>query len=176
MKPRLGGEPKRKMKTGFSHEERGSANADWYTPPWVFDRIGLEFDLDPCQPPEGVPWIPAKTRYSVHDDGLSQIWFGRVWLNPPYGKQTPAWLDRMNTHRNGIALVFSRTDCKWFHDSISKADAILFLRGRIRFIDGLSVSKGTGAGTGSLLAAWGAENVAALERMKDAGFLVHNLK
>lgn len=163
------------MKAGFSHEERNSQNVDWYTPPWVFQRLGLDFDLDPCQPPDGIKWIPAKQRYSIHDDGLMQPWSGRVWLNPPYGKHTPAWLERMHNHRNGIALVFARTDCAWFHESVAKSDAILFLRGRVKFVDGLGVTGGSGAGSGSMLVAWGRENVDALLAMRDLGHLVHNV-
>ena len=164
------------MKVGFSHEDRGSANTDWYTPPWIFERIGLVFDLDPCQPQGGIGWIPAKRRYSIVDDGLTQPWGGRVWLSPPYGKHTSAWLGRMHNHRNGIALVFARTDCAWFHESVAKADAILFLRGRVKFVDGLGVTGGSGAGSGSMLVAWGATNVSAFENMRDTGHLVHNSK
>jgi hypothetical protein len=138
----------------------------------VFNRLGLTFDLDPCQPPEGVAWIPAKHRYTIADDGLTSPWSGRVWLNPPYGKHTAAWLKKMHQHRNGVALVFARTDCAWFHESIAKADAILFLRGRIKFVDGLGLTGGSGAGCGSMLAAWGEENVAALKAMQDLGLLV----
>lgn len=159
------------VKTGFAHEDRGNQNIDWYTPPWVFERLGLRFDLDPCQPEGGVPWVPADKRYTLVDDGLISPWWGRVWLNPPYGKHTAAWLAKMHLHRHGVALVFARTDCAWFHESIVHADAILFLRGRIRFVDGLGVSKGTGAGSGSLLAAWGQDCVSALTRMSDAGYL-----
>lgn len=82
----------------------------------------------------------------------------------------------MHEHKNGISLVFSRTDCAWFHESVAKADAILFLRGRIKFVDGLGVTGGSGAGCGSMLIAWGRENVAALEAMRDLGHLVHNAK
>jgi hypothetical protein len=83
-------------------------------------------------------------------------------------------LEKMHKHRNGVALVFARTDCGWFHDSVAKADAILFLRGRVKFVDGLGVTGGSGAGSGSMLIAWGADNVTALESMKDVGFLVRN--
>ena len=159
---------------GFSHEVRNSPNVDWYTPPWVFQRLGLDFDLDPCQPPDGIDWIPAKRRYSICDDGLTAAWDGRVWLSPPYGKHTSAWLKRMHNHRNGIALVFARTDCAWFHDSVAKADAILFLRGRVKFVDGLGVTGGSGAGSGSMLVAWGQDNVKALDAMRDLGHLVYN--
>ena len=157
---------------GFTHDNKDNASVDWYTPPWVFDRLGLRFDLDPCAPVGGVAWIPADRHYSLGDNGLMQPWKGRVFLNPPYGKHTPDWLERMHNHRNGVALVFARTDCAWFHDSVAKADAILFLRGRIKFVDGLCATGGGGAGSGSMLVAWGRENVAALEAMRDIGHLV----
>ena len=160
--------------SGFTHDNKDNASVDWYTPQWIFDRLGVEFDLDPCQPPDGIDWIPAKRRHSIHDDGLTQAWQGRVWLNPPYGKHTQAWLERMHNHRNGIALVFARTDCKWFHEFVAKADAILFMRGRVKFVDGLGITGGGGAGSGSMLVAWGRENVSAIAAMRDIGHLVRN--
>jgi len=159
---------------GFCHESSANVSVDWYTPPWVFERLSLQFDLDPCQPPQGIPWIPTHVRYTLAEDGLIAPWFGKVWLNPPYGKHTYAWLKRMHEHRNGVALVFARTDCAWFHDFVAKADAILFLNGRIKFVDGLGITGGSGAGSGSMLIAWGESNVAALQKMKDVGHLVYN--
>lgn len=96
----------------------------------------------------------------------------KVFLNPPYGKETPKWLAKMHQHRNGMALLFARTDCAWFHDYVAKADAILFLKGRVKFVDGLGVSKGSGAGSGSMLIAWGSQQVEALKRMEDLGKLI----
>ncbi|OHD24257.1 MAG: hypothetical protein A2Y38_20025 [Spirochaetes bacterium GWB1_59_5] len=153
---------------GFTHDDANNISVDWYTPPWIFEALGIEFDLDPCQPEQGIPWIPTKRRYSLVDDGLVSPWAGRGWLNPPYGKHTSAWLEKMHNHRNGIALVFARTDCAWFHDYVAKADAVLFLRGRIKFVDGLGATGGGGAGSGSMLIAWGNHNVADLWRMNEA--------
>lgn len=162
------------MKTGFTHDNINNISVDWYTPPWIFESLGLTFDLDPCHPKEKIDWIPVKKTYNIDDDGLKQDWEGNVWLNPPYGKYTKDWLKKMDSHRNGITLVFSRTDCKWFHDYITKADAILFLQSRVKFVDGFGVTGTSGAGCGSLLAAWGYENHTALFRMKEKGFLVQN--
>ena len=63
---------------GFTHDKKENTTVDWYTPSWVFERLGLNFDLDPCQPPEGISWIPATVRYTEAEDGLTSPWFGRV--------------------------------------------------------------------------------------------------
>lgn len=160
---------------GFAHESQNAKSVDWYTPSWIFEDLGIQFNLDPCHPKERLPWVPVNKHYSIEDDGLSQEWVGNIWCNPPYGKETPKWLEKMHIHRHGIALVFARTDCKWFHQYVSKADAILFLKSRVKFVDGNGVTGGSGAGSGSMLVAWGSENVQALMRMCDKGFLVKNL-
>lgn len=160
-------------KVGFTHDNVENKTVDWYTPKWIFDELGLQFDLDPAAPKGGVSWIPAKYHYSIEDDGLLQPWNGCVWLNPPYGKNTPDWLAKMHAHRNGVALVFARTDCGWFYDYVVKADAILFLKGRVKFVDGLQKTGGSGAGAGSMLIAWGDEAKEALHRMRNRGLLIN---
>jgi phage N-6-adenine-methyltransferase len=161
-------------KKGFTHDSVANKTVEWYTPKWIFNALNLKFDLDPCHPEEKLDWIPAAKHYSEKDNGLIQEWTGRIWLNPPYGKHTSEWLAKMHDHRNGIALVFARTDCKWFHDYCTKADAILFIKSRVKFIDGLGVTSKSGAGSGSMLIAWGSDNVEALKKMRDKGFLVVN--
>ena len=148
------------------HESQRAVSVDWFTPSWIFEALGLSFDLDPCAPVGGVPWVPAANHYSAYDNGLTKPWTGRVWLNPPYGKLTGKFLARMHDHRDGIALVFGRTDTAWFHAYAATSDAILFMAGRIAFVDGRGVTGGSGAGAGSILIAWGADNVRALERFQ----------
>jgi hypothetical protein len=143
------------VKKGFSHESQSAQSVEWYTPPWIFEALGLTFDLDPCSPPGGLPWVPVGRIYSLPQDGLTAPWAGSVWCNPPYGKETGAWLKRMHEHRSGVALVFARTDCAWFHDYVKHADAILFLRGRVKFVDGNEKTGRSGAGAGSMLVGWG---------------------
>jgi DNA N-6-adenine-methyltransferase (Dam) len=87
---------------------------DYYTPRWVFDRMGLTFDLDVCTPPGGIPWIPATRYYTQADDGLAQAWFGRVWLNPPFSAPIP-WIHRFIEHAHGVCLVPCSAGA-WFHD------------------------------------------------------------
>ena len=47
----------------------------------------------------------------------------------------------------------------------------LFLNGRIKFVDGLGATSGNGAGSGSMLIAWGSRAVVALKRMEANGVL-----
>jgi hypothetical protein len=122
-----------------------------------------DFDLDPCASLNR-PWDTAKHHYTEEDDGLIQPWFGRVWCNPPYGREMNAFLERMVTHdRGGVVLIFARTETKAFFDYVwDRADAILFLKGRLKFHkpDGF---EGNTAGSPSVLIAYGQEEAERLE-------------
>lgn len=159
-------------KQGFTHDNKDNMTVDWYTPPSIFEMLNVDFDLDPCHPEKRIDWIPVKDVYTLEDDGLTSEWYGNVWLNPPYGKHTSDWLKKMHTYRNGIALVFSRTDCKWYHEYVAKADGILFLKGRVKFVDGLGKTSGSGAGCGSMLVSWGEVNTNTLRSLGSYGHFV----
>lgn len=112
-------------------------NDEWLTPPELLKVLG-PFDLDPCAPVTR-PWPTASTHYTVQDNGLTQPWKGRVWLNPPYGRETYKWLARLAEHGAGLALIFARTETQGFHEQVwGKADAVFFFKGRLRFcrVDG----------------------------------------
>lgn len=131
------------------------ASAEWYTPPGIFDALGLKFGLDPCAPAGGVPWVPADRHYCAADDGLSQLWEGRVWLNPPYGAATAAWVARLARHGDGIALVFARTDTAWSQAAMRSAAAVCFIAGRLSFVG--PTRSGHNAAAPSMLLAYGDE-------------------
>ena len=136
-------------------------NDEWLTPPSIITSLG-EFDLDPCAPIKR-PWDTAKNHYTIKDDGLKQEWQGRIWCNPPYGKETFLWMDKMATHWNGIALIFARTETIGFHEQIwNKASAIFFFKGRLAFyyVDG---TKGDAANAPSCLVAYGKNNIEAIK-------------
>lgn len=102
----------------------------WFTPREILDPLG-HFDLDPCNSmPDQFP--TASKHFGPDIDGLSQPWEGRVWLNPPFSN-IPPWLKRMREHGNGIALVFSRTDSKWFSDAVKAAGGVFAFQGRTQF-------------------------------------------
>ena len=85
----------------------------WLTPRYVLDLLG-QFDTDPCAATVR-PWDCARINYTVEDNGLLLPWEGRVWLNPPYGKEAEAFMERMSMHHGGgLALIFMRSDTRWF--------------------------------------------------------------
>lgn len=68
-----------------------SASDEWPTPQWLVDQLAAEFgpfDLDPAATAANAK---APKFYTREQDGLSQPWAGRIWLNPPYG--VPVGLD-----------------------------------------------------------------------------------
>lgn len=149
--------------------ERTVQKDEWLTPPHVFRSLG-EIDLDPCSPVNR-PWDTASQHLTIHDDGLTAEWpkSAFVFCNPPYGTQTKLWLAKMKEHGNGIALVFSRTGTRMFHENVFTASAIFFFKGRLSFHD-VSGKKGGTAGADSVLVAYGAE---AVQRLKDCGLPGH---
>jgi len=127
-----------------------------------------EFDLDPCTP-INPPFFHAKNNYNINDDGLQKEWFGRVYMNPPYGKGMEVWIEKLKNHGNGIALIFARTETKCFFNHIwDDADAVLFVKGRIKFYNINGEQKGT-PGAPSIFIAYGKPNADALEKVDICG-------
>lgn len=154
--------PKRGM--GSHTRPNDGVTVEWYTPPGVFRALGLEFDLDPCAPMGGLPWIPARRFLSLADDGLSQPWAGRVWLNPPYGRQTEAWMRKLAAHGDGIALVFARTETEWWQETVPASSAVCFIAGRLTFVASDGLPGSSNAGAPSALVAFGEDCAAAIAR------------
>lgn len=153
--------------------QKESAGDVWITPRPIIQELG-PFDLDPCAAVER-PWDCAKRNLTIHDDGLQVRWRGFVWMNPPYS-DVATWMDRMAKHRNGIALVFARTETRWFHDSVwGKADCLLFRRGRINFLepDGGHCLRGRSAKMASVFVGYGKTARERLSRCSIEGHLVN---
>lgn len=153
------------------HHSAAALKEEWLTPPEIVRALGV-FDLDPCAP-FARPWETAGYHYTIYSDGMKQPWFGRVWLNPPYGAKTGAWLEKLAEHGNGIALIFARTETEMFFEQVwGRADAVLFLQGRLHFhhVDGRRAA--ANAGAPSVLVAYGKNNVDALRESGIAGKLI----
>ena len=156
-----------------SHQSANATTTTWLTPPNITAALG-DFDLDPCAAPD---WPTAERHIILPEDGLTADWSGRVWLNPPYGKEAWVWLSKLADHGQGTALVFARTETAGFVSEVwGKASAILFLHGRLHFHypDGRRAPANSGAP--SCLVAYGDEDASILSGAEIAGtFLPLNL-
>lgn len=139
--------------TLFPMPQTGNTSDDYWTPKWVFDALGLEFDLDVACPPDGPPHTPAKAWYTQETNGLTSPWWGRVWMNPPYSNATP-WVQKFLNHRNGIALLpFAKS--RWTNNLWQEAEAITMLPSNLKFDQGTIMLP-------TMLVAFGLENVQAI--------------
>lgn len=149
----------------------GSRTTRWLTPPAVVRALG-EFDLDPA----GAPGHElARETYLLErgQDGLTLPWRGRVWLNPPYDRApAAAFLRKMVQHNHGSALIFARTDTAIFHEAVwGAATSVLFIKGRLTFLDATGTPAAANSGAASCLVAYGPEDARALQQAVSAGAL-----
>lgn len=118
-----------------------SESPEWYTPRSIIDAVIGFFDaidLDPCSNSAESPNVPAARHLTQTDDGLHAPWFGRVYMNPPYGREIGPWVRRaVNSYESreieaAILLVPARTDTEWFRRV--RDFPVCFVNGRVRFI------------------------------------------
>lgn len=99
---------------------------DCYTPRWVFDAMGLRFDLDVAAPVGG-PWhVPCDRYYTAADDGLVQPWDGLIWCNPPFSRFMP-WAERWAEHSAGAIMGLVQPLNHYLAAVFDAADAVTFV-------------------------------------------------
>lgn len=151
------------------HEQCVGATDEWYTPPHVFRALGCAFDYDVASPGrELTPWIPAAVYITA--DSLSKTWDGFVWMNPPFGARNGLmpWLAKFFDHGNGIALVPDRTSAPWWQQFAPRADLILFVAPKLKFI-GANGTAGPSPAQGTCLLAKGRRALEPLYRAQAEG-------
>jgi hypothetical protein len=146
----------------FSTPQTEMTSDDYYTPPEVFERLGVVFDVDVCAPPGGVPWIPAKTYLTQADDALVADWVGNVWLNPPFSNPTP-FVKKFVQHKQGIALI-PTSNGRWLQD-LWQTDVSWVLIDCLRFYNGATQTQMKHIiFTRCWLVAFGSDNIKAIGR------------
>lgn len=131
--------------TPHNHRAQGTGDNEWYTPEEFVERARVvlgDFDLDPASSDQAQETIKAASYFTKDDDGLTQEWHGRVWLNPPYsqphiGEFVQKLVDEYRAGRvtEAILLTHNYTDTTWFHTAAEHASAVCFTRKRIAFVD-----------------------------------------
>lgn len=113
-----------------------SASDEWETPHILFDELDRcfgGFTLDPCATPQNAK---CSTFFSRTEDGLSKPWTGKVFMNPPYGREIGKWVKKAWEESLRGALVVcllpARVDTRWWHEYARKGH-VYFLQGRLKF-------------------------------------------
>jgi phage N-6-adenine-methyltransferase len=129
-----------------------SAQHDWRTPRALFEAIQAiagRFDLDAAADADNAL---CRHYFSRHNDALSQSWkvayridgSGRasvqtnVWLNPPYGRALALFASKAVSEAShpGVSvwmLVPARPDTRWWATMMTRAVAVYFMAGRVKF-------------------------------------------
>jgi len=136
----------RDVKSAARQALHSSESNEWFTPS---EYIGAAravmggVDLDPASCALANETVQATTYYTKDEDGLSREWVGRVWMNPPYGKEggesnQARWTRRLiESYETGevsqaVFVVNAVTAAAWFEPFWDYA--ICFVRRRIRFV------------------------------------------
>ena len=120
-----------RMKKGMFSSSRD----DWETPQDLFDRLNrmFAFELDVAADAQN---HKVESYFDRERNGLVHEWANRNWMNPPYGKEIVAWVEKADAEgkkvKLTVALLPARTDTRWYHKFCAQWHSI-FLRGRLRF-------------------------------------------
>ncbi len=134
------------MTQGFTSGMRSSLDDTWSTPRDFFEKLHQEFnftlDAAALRSSAVVPnYLGPDHEYGWRHDALTVEWAGAseggaVWLNPPYGREIGKFMRKANEEaKKGITvvcLVPSRTDTKWWWDSVIMHE-VRFVKGRLKF-------------------------------------------
>jgi len=118
-----------------------SISNEYATPQDFFDELDREFGftLDPCSTHKNAK---CPKHFTKAENGLFQDWVGEtVFMNPPYGRETPNWIKKAFIESlkgaTVVCLIVPATDRSYWHDYIFPyAAQIRFVRGRLKFNDG----------------------------------------
>jgi phage N-6-adenine-methyltransferase len=113
-----------------------SLTTEWETPQRFFDELNAEFGftLDVASQPGNAK---CARYFTEQDDGLSQVWEGICWMNPPYGKTIGFWVAKAHesaqTGATVVCLLPVRSDTRWWQRYCLPPAEVRFVPGRLTF-------------------------------------------
>ena len=118
-----------------------SNSGEWSTPQDFFDKLNWRFgpfDLDPCADSTSTK---CTNFFTEAENGLLKNWEGfTAFVNPPYGRGIDKWIKKSyeESRKEGtkvVMLIPARTDTKYWHQYVMRADEVYFVKGRLKFSD-----------------------------------------
>ena len=118
-----------------------SKTGKWATPQEFFNKLDWRFgpfDLDPCADADSAK---CTNFFTEADNGLTKSWEGFTsFINPPYGRGIEKWIKKAYEESRKddtkvVMLIPARTDTKYWHNYVMKADEVHFVKGRLKFGD-----------------------------------------
>jgi hypothetical protein len=152
-----------------------SESVEWYTPPEIIERVRTtlgEISLDPASCDEAQRVVNAICHLTQKQDGLNGNWSGKVFLNPPYGKEIGKWIEKLVAEyeakaiSEAIALVPARTDTEWFQKL--SPYTLCLVKGRLKFWN-LQGEADNNASFPSAVVYLGKSNLKFVENFSDLG-------
>jgi len=122
--------------------EADGPDVEFYSPEEVVEaarRVMGGIDLDPASCEMANRTVGATRYFTEVQDGLSQPWEGRIWINPPFfAGAYEAWFAKLCEEHNAgrvaeSCLLMPVSDGAWFHDLLRHPTCFLF--GRQKFLD-----------------------------------------
>jgi len=133
-----------------------SGKVEYYTPSEIVEAVRrvLGFiDLDPFSSAAANDLIGAQHYFTANEDGLKQDWFGRFFMNHPFGREmNPRCVKKAESEFaightvQGCAITFACTSEAWFKPLLLRPQCFLTPRTNYLLPDGSTlrgVTKGS---------------------------------
>jgi hypothetical protein len=155
-----------------------SGEVEYYTPVEIVEaarRTMGGIDLDPASSETANRTVKASQIFTKEDNGLKRHWFGKVWLNHPFGRPekacepvclnankthvchdydfygNAAWIDHLDSEcqvrvAQACCITYACTSESWFQPLMKRPQCYLTPRTNYRLPDG-SIKKGVSKGS-----------------------------
>lgn len=99
-------------------------------------------DLDPASNEFFNRKVIAGRFFDKESDGLSKPWWGKVWMNHPYGKDNTLWINKLiEEYESGrieqaLCITWASVGSSWFNKLLGYPQCFLYKRPNFIGVDG----------------------------------------